>query len=79
MTIETLTTVFGWMTVLNFAMLAFMTVMVLALRDWATGLHARMFDMEPAAVHRSYFNYLALYKALTLIFCLMPYLALKLT
>ena len=78
MTIEFLTTVLGWMTVLNIGFLAITTVVLLAMQDWVTGVHARMFKMEEADVRKAYFAYLAKYKTLTLIFAVAPYLALKL-
>ncbi|WP_425043119.1 DUF6868 family protein [Primorskyibacter sp. S87] len=78
MTQETLTTLFGWMTVLNFGFLLLTSIGLLALRDWVTGVHARMFDMEPADVRAAYFRYLANFKTLWLFFCLVPWLALKL-
>lgn len=78
MTQDFLTTVFGWMTVLNFAVLLVTTLMIVTLRDWIAGIHSRMFQMERAEVNRAYFRYLANYKILTIIFCLMPWLALKL-
>lgn len=78
MTQEFLTTVFGWMTVLNIGFLAITTVMLLAMQDWVAGVHARMFKMQEADVRRAYFDYLAKYKTLTLVFAVVPYLALKL-
>ena len=79
MTQAFLTTVFGWMTVLNFAVLLFSTLMIVALQDWIAGIHGRMFQMERADIKRAYFRYLANYKILTLVFCLVPWLALKLS
>ncbi|KIC40172.1 hypothetical protein RA27_15195 [Ruegeria sp. ANG-R] len=78
MTQEFLTTVFGWMTVLNVAVLLFSTLMIIIMQDWIAGLHGRLFQMERADAKRAYFRYLANYKLLTTIFCLMPWLALKL-
>ncbi len=75
---ELLTAFFGWMTVLNFAVLIFMTVMIVVLQDWAASVHSRMFQIETATVKRAYFRYLANYKILTIIFCLIPWIALKL-
>lgn len=79
MTQEFLTTVFGWMTVLNIGVLIFSTMMVLALQNWIADVHGRMFQMERADIKRAYFRYLANYKILTLVFCLVPWLALKLS
>ncbi len=79
MTQEFLTTVFGWMTVLNIGVLLLSTMMVLALQNWIADVHGRMFQMERADIKRAYFRYLANYKILTLVFCLVPWLALKLS
>ncbi|WP_299083645.1 DUF6868 family protein [uncultured Ruegeria sp.] len=78
MTQEFLTTVFGWMTVLNIAVLLFSTLMILIMLDWIAGIHGRMFQMERADVKKAYFRYLANYKILIIVFCLMPWLALHL-
>jgi hypothetical protein len=78
MTQEFLTSVFGWMAVLNIAVLLFTTMMILLLQDWIAVIHGKMFQMERPAVKRAYFRYLANYKILTLIFCITPWLALKL-
>lgn len=78
MTHELVTSVFGWMAILNIAVLLFTTVMIVLLQDWIAGVHAGMFQMERPDVKRAYFRYLANYKILTLIFCIIPWLALKL-
>jgi hypothetical protein len=78
MTQEFLTTVFGWMTVLNIAVLLFSTLMILIMQDWIAGIHGRMFQMERTDVKKAYFRYLANYKILIIVFCLMPWLALHL-
>ncbi|WP_298937165.1 DUF6868 family protein [uncultured Ruegeria sp.] len=78
MTQEFLTTAFGWMTVLNIAVLLFSTLMILIMQDWIAGIHGRMFQMERADVKKAYFRYLANYKILIIVFCLMPWLALHL-
>jgi len=78
MTQEFLTTVFGWMTVLNIAFLTFTTLMIVVLQDWIAGVHGRLFQMERTDLKRAYFGYLAHYKILTIVLCLVPWLALKL-
>jgi len=77
MTPETVTALFGWMTLLNFGMLIFATLMMLAARDWATGFQARLFGLPQEEVRRTFYNWIGTYKLLTLIFCLAPYLALR--
>ncbi|SHJ48277.1 hypothetical protein SAMN05444000_10973 [Shimia gijangensis] len=77
MTYEILTAFFGWMTVINFALLAVSGIAVLAMRDWITSIHMRMFKMDEKDVHNAYFNYLAQYKVATIVLSLAPYLALR--
>lgn len=79
MTLETLTTFFGWMAVLNLGFLTTATLMLFLLKDRIVAIHAGMFSTEEQVVRNTYFNWLAHYKTLTLVFTLMPYLALKLT
>lgn len=78
MTLETLTTFFGWMTVLNFGLLAFAGVMLMVMRNWTANLHANMFGLEQADVNKAYFSWLANYKLLVLVFAFTPWLALTL-
>ncbi len=78
MTQEILTAVFGWMTVLNFAILLFSSLMIVTMQNWIAGIHGKMFQMEQAEVKKAYFKFLANYKLLTIVFCLMPWVALKL-
>ncbi|WIY27161.1 DUF6868 family protein [Parasedimentitalea psychrophila] len=78
MTLATLTTFFGWMTVLNIGFLTITALILLAGREKLAALHGGMFNMETGEVKKSYFNYIATYKILTFVFCLTPYVALKL-
>ncbi|NIZ60977.1 hypothetical protein DL239_08315 [Sedimentitalea sp. CY04] len=78
MTLATMTTFFGWMTVLNIGLLAITAIMLLVGREKLSALHAGMFNMEASDVKKVYFKYIANYKILTLVFCLVPYIALKL-
>ncbi len=78
MTQEFLTSFFGLMAVLNIAILLFTTMLIVLMQDWIAGIHGRMFQMDRADVKQAYFRYLANYKILTLIFCIIPWLALKL-
>lgn len=78
MTLDQLTAVMGWATVINIGFLAAMGLSLMALRGTFAPLHARMFGLTEDEVNRAYFQYLANYKILTLVFCLAPYLALRL-
>ena len=77
MTQDSLTTFFGWMTVLNFGLLALAGLTLAAMRDRVSVLHAGLFGLTPEAVSAEYFRWLATYKLLALVFCLTPWIALK--
>ena len=76
--IETVTAFFGWMTIINFAVLALATLAIIAMRGWISGLHSKMFGLDSADLSRAYFQYIAQLKIATVVFSLTPYLALKL-
>jgi len=78
MTLEILTSFFGWMSVLNIALLIVSAVLILALKGWAETLHSRMFGLEEADIRQIYFRWLGNYKLLTFVFCIIPYLSLRL-
>ena len=46
-------------------------------RDWASKVHAKMFQIDDASVRQVYFRYLAYYKIAILVFNLVPYVALR--
>ena len=77
MTLVTMTTFFGWMTILNFGFLLVTTIVLLAGRDKLAAIHAGMLGVEQPDVKKAYFTYLGNYKILVFIFCLTPYIALK--
>ncbi len=76
--IETVTAFFGWMTIINFAVLAFASLAIIATRGSISRIHGRMFGLESADLSRAYFQYIAQYKIAIIVFSLTPYLALKL-
>ena len=77
MTHEMLTSAFGWMTVLNMGFLIFSTIMVVTTKNWASALHARLFDLDQTTVRQTYYTWLGTYKIMILVFALVPYLALR--
>ncbi|MEM7240063.1 MAG: DUF6868 family protein [Pseudomonadota bacterium] len=77
MTVAQLTEILGWMTLLNLAMYCGAALTIVAARGWIERIHGRMFAMTPEALRPAYLGYLASYKLLILVFCLSPWLALK--
>ncbi|BBM84240.1 DUF6868 family protein [Candidatus Uabimicrobium amorphum] len=77
MSTEILTTLLGWASVINIGILMVSTIMIFLLGNFATKVHSKMFKMEEADVQKGYFQYLAQYKIVTLVFNVAPYLSLK--
>ena len=76
--VETLTSFFGWCAVFNIGLLLFSTVALLVGRKSITRLHAAMFGLEESTLALAYFQYLARYKVVTLALNVVPYIVLKL-
>ncbi|GAB4299496.1 MAG: hypothetical protein Kow0058_15250 [Roseovarius sp.] len=75
---DMLTSFFGWMALLNLAVLILASLLILAMRDRVAGLHARLFGLEAATVRRAIYVWLGHYKIATLVLAVIPYLALRL-
>ena len=76
--LEAVTIFFGWTTVINFVLLVFSTIIVIAMRGSISRMHGKMFGLESADLSRAYFQYIGQYKIAIIVFSLTPYVALKL-
>ena len=74
MSVESLREFLGWCTVINMAMLLVATIFAGPLRGAVQGIHAKMFGLSEEDLARAYFQYVAQYKIVTVIFNLVPYL-----
>ena len=77
MTIPELTELLGWATVINLIFLIVSSLFVTFLRSTAVQIHSKIFGLKEEDLLRAYFQYLAQYKIVVLVFFLVPYLALK--
>lgn len=77
MSIENLTAFLGWCTLINFGLLIIAAVAIVLMRGSISGIHASMFKLEQNDLSSAYFQYLANYKILIIVFNLVPYLALR--
>ncbi len=75
--IETLTTFFGWCTVVNLGIYLFTVFAVTMMRDFAFRINAKMFAISKDDIARVTFQYIGAYKLLITVLFLTPYLALK--
>ncbi len=78
MTIEQLTAFLGWCTAINIAVLVLATLALILMKDFAARVHGGLFDLEKRVLEEQYFQCLAQYKILILVFNLVPYIALRL-
>jgi hypothetical protein len=77
MTIETLTELLGWVSIINIAILLFSTLALIAMRGVITRIHSSLFGLDEKDLGRAYFQYLAHYKIAIIVLNITPYLALK--
>jgi hypothetical protein len=77
MTIETLTELLGWASVLNIVVLMLSTTILVAMRGTIAKLHSQLFGLDEKDLGRAYFQYLAQYKIAIIVLNVAPYLALK--
>jgi hypothetical protein len=77
MTLETLTAILGWTTVVNIAILTLSTLGLIAMRGTISEIHSRLFGLDEKDLGRAYFQYLAQYKIAIIVLNIAPYLALR--
>lgn len=77
MTIDALTTFLGWCTVINIGVLVFTTIILTIMRGPVSGIHSKLFGLDPSALPAAYFQYLGNYKIAIFIFNAVPYIALR--
>ena len=77
MTIETLTELLGWVSIINIAILLCSTLALISMRGFITKIHSSLFGLDEKDLGGAYFQYLAQYKIAIIVFNIAPYLALK--
>ena len=77
LTIEQLTELLGWATVINIGILILATLGLSTMKNLVVRIHSSMFGLQEDELRTIYFKYLANFKTLTTIFLLVPYLSLK--
>jgi len=77
MTVESLTGLLGWASIINIAILLFSTLLLIAMRGAIANLHSKLFGLDEKDLGRAYFQYLAQYKIAIIMLNITPYIALK--
>ena len=77
MTIEQLCHFFGWCALLNYGLLIFWFLLYIAARQPLMGMCRRFFNVSEETFDKGMFYGITFYKLATLLFFIMPYLALR--
>ncbi len=78
MTMTDLTEFLGWATVINLSFLMVTFLAVTFLRNTILQIHRKLFGLSEEDILRAYFQYMAQFKIVVVVFFLAPYVALKL-
>ena len=78
MSLEQLTDLFLWMTVINAGIFIFTAVLAMTVRGFVCRLHGRLFGIDEDKVATVTYGYLGAYRLLILVFNVVPWLALLL-
>ena len=78
MTFEYLSSFLGWCSVINIAIFAFSSIMLMVMNKPISKLHSKRFGLDENDLSLIYFRYLGNYKLAIIIFNIVPYVALKL-
>ena len=76
-TISQLTELLGWASVINIAYLLLATLILVFMRGTISSIHSKMLDIDEKELSSKYFDFLSIYKIVTLVFIVAPYIALK--
>ena len=76
-TLSQITEFLGWASIINMAFLLLATLSLVVMKDFVTTTHSKLFNISKTELPAIYFNYLASYKTTALIFCVIPYISLK--
>jgi uncharacterized membrane protein len=77
LTISELTTLLGWASLLNIAYLCLAALALIFMRKVLFSIHGKIFDVDENELGALYFSFLSAYKVATLVFIVVPYIALK--
>ena len=76
--IDTWTSFFGWMTIVNIGIYLVTVIALMTMRNFAYRMNARLFKISEADVAKETFRYIGFYKLAITVFCFAPWLSLKL-
>ena len=78
MTLEQLTNLFKWMTIIDIGVLILSFILIMALKNVMCKMHGKMFGLKDDQVGMVAYGYLGMFKILVIVFNIVPYIALQL-
>lgn len=76
MTLDQLTELFKWMTIINVSLLILSSILGIVLKDLVGRMHGKLFGVQEDQVALVGYGYLGMYRVLVLVFNIVPYLSL---
>ncbi len=77
MTISQITELLGWASVVNIAYLLLVAFVLTFMRGTIYSIHNKMLGIDEKELSSKYFDFLSIYKIMTFVFIVAPYIALK--
>ena len=72
-----LTEFFGWMTLFHFASMLLILLFLTVFEDFVYAIHEKIIGLDRKVLKPMYIKIMGNYKMMWIVFCLAPYLALK--
>ena len=76
--IDQVTSFFGWCSAINLAIYTFSALYIALFRNFTVRIHSKFSGVDASKLPILYFQYLANYKIIILVFTVVPYIALTL-
>jgi hypothetical protein len=76
-TLASFTTFLGWCSVINIGMILLFGVIIMVLRERIMHIHSSLLGVEKGQLPAIYMEFIGRYKAMTVFFNIVPYIALK--
>ena len=76
-TLSQLTELLGWASVINIGYLFLASIILMLMSGTVSSIHSKMFNIDEKELRSKYFDFLSIYKIVTLVFMVAPYIALK--
>jgi len=77
-TLAALTKILAWSTLINFSLLALTTLVLVIGKSFLFDMQERLTGLNKSQLQLTFYQFLAFYKVLIIVFNLVPYLALRL-